>query len=606
LLRSQFFGNFMPNPSSISVQISVLPNDPGVYQFYDVEDKILYVGKAKNLKKRVASYFNKKQEYGKTRVLVKKIHSVKHIVVATESDALLLENNLIKKLRPRYNVLLKDDKSYPWICIKNERFPRVFPTRKLIKDGSEYYGPYTSMKTVRTLLDLVKSLYPLRTCNYDLSEEKILAGKYKVCLEYHLGNCLGPCEGLQEEEEYKRQIEDIREIIKGNFKSSLQFFKLQMKELAGDMEFEKAQRIKDKIEILENYQAKSTVVNPKINNVDVFTIISDETHAYVNFLQLSHGSIIRSHTLEIKKKLEETDEELLQLAITEIRQRFSSQSKEIYLQFPVVVEENIKVTLPKLGDKRRILELSERNARFFRQDRFKQIKITDPDRHTKRIMAQMKGDLRLSEEPTHIECFDNSNIQGSNPVAACVVFKNGKPSKKDYRHFNIKTVEGPDDFASMEEVVFRRYKRLLAEAEPLPQLIVIDGGKGQLSSSLKSLDILGLRGKIAIIGIAKRLEEIYFPEDPIPLYLDKKSETLKIIQQLRNEAHRFGITHHRNKRSKGAIDSELENIEGIGKKTAEELLKNFKSVKRIKEASIDSLAETIGMAKAKKIYKSFH
>lgn len=596
----------MPDPSSISVQISVLPSDPGVYQFYDVEDKILYVGKAKNLKKRVASYFNKKQEYGKTRVLVKKIHSVKHIVVATESDALLLENNLIKKLLPRYNVLLKDDKSYPWICIKRERFPRVFPTRKLIKDGSEYYGPYTSMKTVRTLLDLVKSLYPLRTCNYDLSEEKILSGKYKVCLEYHLGNCLGPCEGLQEEEEYKRQIEDIREIIKGNFKSSLQFFKTQMKELASDMEFEKAQRIKDKIEILENYQVKSTVVNPKINNVDVFTIISDETHAYVNFLQLSHGSIIRSHTLEIKKKLEETDEELLQLAITEIRQRFKSQSKEVYLQFPVVVEENIKVALPKLGDKRRILELSERNARFFRQDRFKQIKITDPDRHTKRIMAQMKGDLRLSEEPTHIECFDNSNIQGSNPVAACVVFKNGKPSKKDYRHFNIKTVEGPDDFASMEEVVFRRYKRLLAEAEPLPQLIVIDGGKGQLSSSLKSLDILGLRGKIAIIGIAKRLEEIYFPEDPIPLYLDKKSETLKIIQQLRNEAHRFGIRHHRNKRSKGAINSELENIEGIGEKTAEELLKNFKSVKRIREATIESLAETIGMAKAKKIYKSFH
>lgn len=596
----------MPNPSSISVQISVLPSDPGVYQFYDADDKILYVGKAKNLKKRVASYFNKKQEYGKTRVLVKKIHSVKHIVVATESDALLLENNLIKKLLPRYNVLLKDDKSYPWICIKNERFPRVFPTRKLLKDGSEYYGPYTSMKTVRTLLDLVKGLYPLRTCNYDLSEEKIRSGKYKVCLEYHLGNCLGPCEGLQEEEEYRRQIEDIREIIKGNFKSSLQFFKSQMKEFANNMEFEKAQRIKDKIEILENYQVKSTVVNPKINNVDVFTIISDETHAYVNFLQLSHGSIIRSHTLEIKKKLEETDEELLQLAITEIRQRFKSQSKEVYLQFPVLVEESLKVTLPKLGDKRRILELSERNARFFRQDKFKQIKITDPDRHTKRIMAQMKADLRLSEEPTHIECFDNSNIQGSNPVAACVVFKNGKPSKKDYRHFNIKTVEGPDDFASMEEVVFRRYKRLLAEAEPLPQLIVIDGGKGQLSSSLKSLDILGLRGKIAIIGIAKRLEEIYFPEDPIPLYLDKKSETLKIIQQLRNEAHRFGITHHRNKRSKGAINSELENIEGIGEKTAEQLLKNFKSVKRIREATIESLAETIGMAKAKKIYKSFH
>lgn len=596
----------MSNPPSINVQISTLPDNPGVYQFYDVAGKILYVGKAKNLKKRVSSYFNKKQEYGKTRVLVKKIHTIKHIVVSTESDALLLENNLIKKLLPRYNVLLKDDKSYPWICIKNERFPRIFPTRKLIKDGSEYYGPYTSMKTVRTLLELVKSLYPLRTCNYDLSEEKIDAGKYKVCLEYHLGNCLGPCEGLQEEKEYSAQIEDIRQIIKGNLKSSLQSFRQQMMELADKMEFEKAQRVKDKIDILENYQAKSTVVNPKINNVDVFSIISDETHAYVNFLQLSHGAIIRSHTLEIKKKLEETDEELLQLAITEIRQRFHSRTKEIYLPFSVTVEEDVKVTLPKLGDKRRILELSERNARFYRQDKMKQIKITDPDRHTKRIMAQMKADLRLSVEPTHIECFDNSNIQGSNPVAACVVFKDGKPSKKDYRHFNIKTVEGPDDFASMEEVVFRRYKRLLNEDEPLPQLIVIDGGKGQLSSALKSLEALDLRGKIAIIGIAKRLEEIYFPEDPVPLYLDKRSETLKIIQQLRNEAHRFGITHHRNKRSKGAIGTELVGIEGIGEKTAEQLLKSFKSVKRIKEASVESLAESVGMAKAKKIYKSFH
>ncbi|RUA12942.1 MAG: excinuclease ABC subunit C [Flavobacteriia bacterium] len=596
----------MSNPPSINVQISTLPDNPGVYQFYDAAGKILYVGKAKNLKKRVSSYFNKKQEYGKTRVLVKKIHTIKHIVVSTESDALLLENNLIKKLLPRYNVLLKDDKSYPWICMKNERFPRIFPTRKLIKDGSEYYGPYTSMKTVRTLLELVKSLYPLRTCNYDLSEEKIEAGKYKVCLEYHLGNCLGPCEGLQGEKEYNGQIEDIRQIIKGNLKSSLHSFRQQMKELADKMEFEKAQRVKDKIDILENYQAKSTVVNPKINNVDVFSIISDETHAYVNFLQLSHGAIIRSHTLEIKKKLDETDEELLQLAITEIRQRFHSRTKEIYLPFPVTVEEDVKVTLPKLGDKRRILELSERNARFYRQDKMKQIKITDPDRHTKRIMAQMKADLRLSVEPTHIECFDNSNIQGSNPVAACVVFKDGKPSKKDYRHFNIKTVEGPDDFASMEEVVFRRYKRLLNEDEPLPQLIVIDGGKGQLSSALKSLEALDLRGKIAIIGIAKRLEEIYFPEDPVPLYLDKRSETLKIIQQLRNEAHRFGITHHRNKRSKGAIGTELVGIEGIGEKTAEQLLKSFKSVKRIKEASMESLAESVGMAKAKKIYKSFH
>ncbi len=591
---------------TIEIQLSTLPKSPGVYQFYDGDEKILYVGKAKNLKKRVTSYFTKTHEYGKTRVMVKKIRGIKHIVVPTESDALLLENNLIKKYRPRYNVLLKDDKSYPWICIKNERFPRIFPTRKLIKDGSEYYGPYTSMKTVRTLLDLVKSVYPLRTCNYDLSQEKIDSGKYKVCLEYHLGNCKGPCEGLQNAEDYHAQIDDIREIIKGNFKSSLQYFKHRMKALAVDMQFEEAQLIKEKIEILENYQVKSTVVNPKINNVDVFSIISDESHAYVNFLQLSHGSIIRSHTLEIKKKLDESDVDLLQLAIVEIRQRFDSGSTELYLPFEVTVEPHLKVTVPKLGDKKKIVDLSERNAKFFRQERFKQIKIIDPDRHTNRIMAQMQKDLRLSAEPRHIECFDNSNIQGSNPVAACVVFRNGKPSKKEYRHYNIKTVDGPDDFASMEEVVYRRYKRLLAEEESLPQLIVIDGGKGQLSSALKSLDILGLRGAIAIIGIAKRLEEIYFPEDPIPLYLDKKSESLKIIQQLRNEAHRFGITFHRNKRSKAAINSELESIGGIGEKTAQELLKTFKSVKRIKEASVEKLAETIGMAKAKKIYGTFH
>ena len=590
----------------IEVQLSSLPTTPGVYQFYDVEDKILYVGKAKNLKKRVSSYFNKTHEQGKTRVLVKKIRSIRHIVVPTESDALLLENNLIKKYRPRYNVLLKDDKTFPWICIKNEKFPRIFPTRKFIKDGSEYFGPYTSMKTIHTLLDLIKSVYPLRTCNYDLAQDKVAAGKYKVCLEYHLGNCKGPCEGYQSEEEYNRQIQEIREIIKGNFKSSLHYFKSRMRLLAQEMKFEEAQLIKDKIEVLENYQVKTTIVNPKINNVDVFTIISDEAFAYVNFLQLSHGSIIRSHTLEIKKKLDETDEDLLQLAIIEIRQRFNSHSKEIYVPYEVTLESHLKVVVPKLGDKKKILELSERNAKFFRQDRFKQIKIIDPDRHTNRIMGQMKKDLRLSMEPRHIECFDNSNIQGSNPVAACVVFRDGKPSKKEYRHYNIKTVEGPDDFASMEEVVFRRYKRLLEEEQSLPQLIVIDGGKGQLSSALKSLDALGLRRKIAIIGIAKRLEEIYFPEDPIPLYLDKKSESLKIIQQLRNEAHRFGITFHRNKRSKAAINSELESIEGIGNKTVEELLKNYKSVKRIKEASLENLAQTIGMSKAKKIYETFH
>lgn len=590
----------------INVKLSSLPNGPGVYQFYDVNNVILYVGKAKNLKKRVSSYFTKNHEYGKTRVMVKKIETIKHIVVPTESDALLLENNLIKEYRPRYNVLLKDDKSYPWICLKKERFPRLFPTRRMIKDGSEYYGPYTSMKTVRTLLDLIKSVYPLRTCNYDLSHEKIQNGKYKVCLEYHLGNCKGPCEDLQSSEEYDRQIQDIREIVKGNFKSSLLYFKGQMKKLADEMRFEEAQQIKEKIDVLENYQVKSTVVNPKISNVDVFSIISDEAFAYVNFLQLSHGSIVRSHTMEIKKKLSEDDEDLLQLAIVEIRQRFKSESKEVYLPFRVLVPSGLIVSIPKLGDKKRLIEMSERNAKFFRQERFNQIRIIDPDRHTNRIMAQMQKDLRLSSEPRHIECFDNSNIQGSNPVAACVVFRDGKPSKKEYRHYNIKTVEGPDDFASMEEVVYRRYKRLLEEEASLPQLIVIDGGKGQLSSALKSLDMLGLREKIAIIGIAKRLEEIYFPGDSIPLYLDKKSESLKITQQLRNEAHRFGITFHRNKRSKAAISSELEGIDGVGEKTAKDLLKRFKSVKRIKEATIANLTEVVGVSKAKKIYESFH
>ncbi len=591
---------------SLEIQLSTLPNDPGVYRFYDVDKKLIYVGKAKNLKKRVSSYFTKKHEIGKTRVLVKKIRTMDHIVVPTESDALLLENNLIKEYQPRYNVLLRDDKSYPWICVKKERFPRIFPTRNIIKDGSEYFGPYTSMRTVRTLLDLIRSVYPLRTCTYDLSEEKIKAGKYKRCLEFHLGNCKGPCEELQTEEEYDKQIDDIRDIIKGNFNSSLRFFKKEMKRRASEMRFEEAQLIKNKIEVLENYQAKSTVVNPKISNVDVFSIVSDEAFAYINFLQLAHGSIIRSHTMEIKKKLEEPDKDLLALAILEIRDRFNSQSKTIYTTIPLKLPEGIKVVVPKLGDKKKIVDLSERNAKFFRQERFKQSKITDPDRHANRIMAQMQKDLRLSAEPRHIECFDNSNIQGSDPVAACVVFKNGKPAKKEYRHFNIKTVTGADDFASMEEVVLRRYKRLQDEMQPLPQLIVIDGGKGQLSSALKSLEHLGLRGKIAIIGIAKRLEEIYFPDDPIPLYLDKKSETLKIIQQLRNEAHRFGITHHRNKRSKAAIQSELENIEGVGEKTAQLLLKEFKSVKRIKEVSLEELTKIVGLSKARKIYESFH
>ena len=593
-------------PTPLELQIKTLPNSPGVYQYYDKEETILYVGKAKNLKKRVASYFTKNHENAKTRILVKKIESIQHIVVNSETDALLLENNLIKKYQPKYNIMLKDDKTYPWICIKKERFPRVFMTRRVVKDGSEYFGPFTSVRTVKVLLDLIRELYPLRTCTYDLSQEKINAGKYKVCLEYHLGNCLGPCENFQTEREYNDTIKAIRNIIKGNFKQSLEKFQELMLSFAEKMEFEEAQKVKEKLDLLSNYQAKSTIVNPSINNVDVFSIVSDESYAYVNFFKIANGSIIQSHTTEIKKKLDETDKEILELAIIEIRQRFHSVSKEIYVPFELDLGEGIKVTVPKLGDKKRIVELSERNAKYYRQEQFKQIKIVDPDRHVKRIMAQMQKDLRLSEEPRHIECFDNSNIQGTHPVAACVVFKNGKPSKKEYRHYNIKTVEGPDDFASMEEVVFRRYKRLLSEDQPLPQLIVIDGGKGQLSSALKSLDVLGLRGKIAIIGIAKRLEEIYYPGDPIPMYLDKKSETLKIIQFLRNEAHRFGITFHRNKRSKSAIQSELELIPDIGKQTITSLLRKFKSAKRVKSATFEELKEVIGESRAKKVYGYFN
>jgi len=592
--------------TSLKLQIKTLPSSPGVYQYFDKEEKLIYVGKAKNLKKRVSSYFTKTHDSGKTRVLVKNINTVKHIVVKTETDALLLENNLIKKYKPKYNVLLKDDKTYPWICIKKERFPRVFMTRRVIKDGSEYYGPYTSVKTIKALLELIKELYTLRTCKYDLSREKINTGKYKVCLEYHLGNCMGPCEALETEEHYTNAIKEIRNIIKGNFKESLERLNTLMLDFAEKMEFEKAQRIKEKLDRLSNYQAKSTIVNPSINNVDVFSIISDNTHGYANFIKISNGSIIQSHTTEIKKKLEESDKELLELFIFEIRQRYNSTSPEIYVPFQVNIGENVKVTIPKVGDKRRIIEFSERNAKYYKLDQLKQIKIVDPDRHVKRIMAQMKADLRLKEEPRHIECFDNSNIQGTNPVAACVVFRDGKPSKKEYRHYNIKTVVGPDDFASMEEVVFRRYKRLLSEGESLPQLIVIDGGKGQLSSALKSLEILGLRGKIAIIGIAKRLEEIYYPDDPIPLYLDKKSETLKITQFLRNEAHRFGINFHRNKRSKSAIQSELESIPDVGKQTVATLLRKFKSAKRVKEASLDELIIGIGNARALKVYKFYH
>jgi excinuclease ABC subunit C len=585
----------------LEVQIKTLPLSPGVYLYFDKTDRLLYVGKAKKLKKRVSSYFTKNHDSYRIRTMVKKIVRIEHIVVQTETDALLLENSLIKSRSPKYNIMLRDDKTYPWLCIKNERFPRIFLTRKMIKDGSEYFGPYTSVRTVRTLLELVKTLYPIRTCKYDLQEEKIQAGKYKLCLEYHIGNCKGPCVDLQSEAAYNRNIEAIRNIVKGDFKDAVNHFQGIMKEHAEKMEFEDAQRIKDKLDILTRYQAKSTVVNPNISNVDIFTIVSDEAAGYVNYIQINHGAITRSHTMELKKQLDESDEELLQLAIVELRTRFDSQSKEIYTQFPVDLGEDVKVTVPKLGDKKRVVELSERNAKFYRQEQFKTIKIVDPDRHVNRLMAQMKADLRLDEEPRHMECFDNSNIQGTNPVAACVVFKNGKPSKKEYRHFNIKTVDGPDDFASMEEVVYRRYRRLLEEDEPLPQLVIVDGGKGQLSSGVTALERLGLRGKVPIIGIAKRLEELFYPNDPVPLYLDKRSETLKVIQQMRNEAHRFGINHHRNKRSKQAIETELDEIPGIGEKTTIELLRHFRSVKRVKQATKKELIPIIGNSKAQKI-----
>ena len=590
----------------LEIQIKSLPEVAGVYQYYDKLDEIIYIGKAKNLKKRVNSYFTKNHDNRKTALLVKNIVRVEHIVVSSEMDALLLENNLIKKYKPRYNILLKDDKTYPWICIKKEPFPRVFFTRRLIKDGSEYFGPFTSMKTIRSLMDLIRSLYPLRTCKYDLSKEKIEAKKYKVCLEFHIGNCMAPCVGKVELSKYNANINAIRNIIKGNFKSALQELRKEMNIHAEAMEFEKAQWIKEKIGNLENYQAKSTVVNPKISHVDVFSVISDESYGYVNYIQVSFGAIVRSHTLEIKKKLDESDATLLQLGIVEIRQLFSSASKTVFLSERVSLGDTLKVEVPQQGDKRKLVEMSLRNAKYFRMERFKQIKIVDPDRHVKRIMEQMKKDLRLPKAPYHIECFDNSNIQGTHPVAACVVFKDGKPSKKEYRHYNIKTVSGPDDFASMEEVVFRRYKRLQEEASSLPQLIVIDGGKGQLSSAVKSLELLGLRGKIAILGIAKRLEEIYFPDDSIPLYLDKKSETLKILQRARDEAHRFGISFHRNKRSQTSLTSELDQIPGIGPATRDQLLTHFKSLKRIKQGTEKEMIALLGPQKGQKIFQALN
>jgi len=591
---------------NLKIIIQSLPGKPGVYQYFDKNGKILYIGKAKNLKKRVSSYFTKTHDSGKTRLLVSKIADIQTIIVDTEFDALLLENNLIKKYLPKYNVMLRDDKTYPWICIKNEPFPRVFKTRKLIRDGSEYFGPYASVGILNALLELIKEIYPLRTCNYDLSQKNIKVGKFKVCLEYHIGNCLGPCEGLQTEENYLQNIQSIRQIIKGNYNEAIHYMSDLMQDFAAKLDFETAQSIKEKIELVKNHQAKSTVVSPTIGNVDVFSVISDEISGYVNFLRVNNGAIIQSHTLELKKKLDESNEELLEEAIIEIFDRFGKHSKEIFLPFKLDLEiPDVKISVPQIGDKKRLVELSERNAKYYRLEQLKQIKIVDPDRHTKRIMAQMKKDLRMPMEPRRIEGFDNSNIQGTNPVSACVVFKDGKPSKKDYRIFNVKTVDGPDDFATMEEVIYRRYKRVLEEGGELPQLILIDGGKGQLSAALKSIDKLGLRGKITVIGIAKKLEEIFFPGDSIPLYLDKTSETLKVLQHVRNESHRFGISKHRNRRSKNSFNSELEGIPGVGEKTIQDLLRKFKSVKRIKSATKEELAEVVGISRAEKLVEYF-
>ena len=596
-----------PKINYLKQKIAVLPSDPGVYQYFNKDGKIIYVGKAKNLKKRVSSYFVGKPDNGKTALLVRNIANIEHIVVNSEEDALLLENNLIKKYQPRYNVLLKDDKSFPWIVVKNEAFPRVFSTRNVIKDGSLYFGPYTSVGMVRTLLDLFKSTYPLRNCKLNLSQENIAQGKYKVCLEYHIGNCKGPCIGEYDEENYRENIEYIKNILRGNINSVIKYLKEMMHSYASEYKFEEAEEIKQKIKQLNSYQSKSTIVSASINNVDVYSIIEDENSAYVNFLKVVNGSIIQAHTIEMKKRLNESLPELLSLAITEIRGRLHSTSRELIVPFkPDTAFENVRFIIPQKGEKRQLLELSERNVKYYRLEKLKQQSIRKKETREDRILNTMQKDLRLKEKPMHIECFDNSNIQGNFPVAACVVFKNAKPSKKDYRHFNVKTVVGPDDFASMEEIIERRYKRLINENESLPNLVIIDGGKGQLGAAMKIFRKLEIDDKVAVIGIAKRLEEIFFPGDPVPLYLDKNTETLKIIQHARNEAHRFGITFHRNQRSKNFVASELDQINGIGEKTAQKLLAEFKSVEQIKKLGLDEIQGVIGMAKGKVVWDYFH
>ncbi|MCX6258396.1 MAG: excinuclease ABC subunit UvrC [Bacteroidia bacterium] len=582
-----------------NVIISGLPDSPGVYQFLDINGKIIYVGKAKNLKKRVSSYFQKTHDNAKTDILVNRIAEINHIVVGSEQDALLLENNLIKKLQPRYNVLLKDDKTFPWICIKNEKFPRVFLTRNIIKDGSQYFGPYTSARMVRVILEMIRHLYNLRTCSHLLSSQNIENRKFKVCLEYHIGNCKAPCIGNQSLEEYDQSIDQIRNLLKGNINSVSQFLKERMKGLSEEYRFEEAEQIKEKILLLEKFQSKSTIVNPSINNVDVFSIVDDDKRAFVNFMKVMNGAIIQAHTIEMVKRLNESKEELLPIAIIEIWQMIQSRANEIILPFEIeFLPGEITITVPKIGDKKKLLDLSQRNAKHYQAEVNRMLEEQKKPDRTLQLMEIIRNDLRLTELPSHIECFDNSNFQGKEPVAACVVFKNLKPSKNDYRHFNIKTVRGINDFESMEEVVYRRYLRLTEEKTSLPQLIIIDGGKGQLSSALKALEKLNLRGKISIIGIAKRLEEIYYADDPIPLYLDKKSETLKLIQRIRDEAHRFGIGFHRDKRSKSFINSELENIKGIGENTIQLLFSEFKTIETILSKSTDELSGIIGKSRA--------
>ncbi len=604
-----YFCNLMPpKKDHIKNLVRGIPDKPGVYQYFNKEGTIIYVGKAKSLKKRVASYFNKNNDHnGKTKILVNRIADIKIIIVETELDALLLENNLIKKYQPRYNVMLKDDKTYPWICIKDEDFPRIFTTRKFIRDGSQYFGPYANGKMMHTLLELIHHLYKLRTCNLKLNQENIEAKKFKICLEYHIHNCLGPCEAFQTKVDYDQTIAQIKEILKGNIHSVIAHLEKMMKDFAERFEFEKAHVVKEKIELLERYKSKSIIVNPNIHNVDVYSLVSENDFTFVNFFKVVNGAIIQAHTLELKKKLDETPEELLALAIIELRERFHSDSKEIIVPFKMSMDlPDVHFTVPKIGDKKHLLALSEKNVRYYMKEKIDQYEKLDPQLKTDKLLALMQKDLRLSEPPKHIECFDNSNIQGDYPVAAMTVFKDAKPSKKDYRHFNIKTVTGPNDFASMEEIIFRRYKRMLDEKQEMPQLIVIDGGKGQLSAAIKSLKKLKLMGKIGIIGIAKRLEEIFYPGDKIPMYLDKKSETLRIIQQLRDEAHRFGITHHRNQRSKGTIKTELTQIAGIGTTISDKLLAHFKSVKKIKLATLEELEEIIGKAKAKLVSDYFN